>query len=40
MPEKTEAPTPHRLAKARTEGQVAQSAEVNTAVLLIVAFWL
>ena len=40
MPEKTEAPTPRRLAKARTEGQVAQSAEVNTAVLLIVAFWL
>ena len=40
MPEKTEAPTPRRLAKARTEGQVARSVEVNTAVLLVVAFWL
>jgi len=40
MPEKTEAPTPRRLAKARREGHVAKSAEVNTALLLVVAFWL
>ena len=40
MPEKTEAPTPRRLAKARKEGQVAKSMEVNTALILVVAFWL
>jgi len=40
MPEKTEAPTPRRLAKARTEGQVANSIEVNTALVLVVSFWL
>ena len=40
MPEKTEAPTPRRLAKARTEGQVAKSIEVTTALVLVVGFWL
>jgi len=40
MPEKTEAPTPRRLAKARREGQVAKSIEVNTALVLVVAFWM
>jgi len=40
MPEKTEAPTPHRLAEARRKGQVARSVEVNTALLLVVGFWM
>lgn len=40
MPEKTEAPTPRRLTEARQKGQVARSAEVNTALLLVVGFWL
>lgn len=40
MPEKTEAPTPHRLAEARRKGQVARSVEVNTALLLMAGFWM
>lgn len=38
--ERTEAPTPRRRAEARRKGQVAKSAEINSAALLLVAFWL
>jgi flagellar biosynthesis protein FlhB len=40
MTEKTEAPTPRRLADARKEGQVARSMELNAAVALLVGSWL
>ena len=40
MPERTEAPTPHRIAEARRKGQVARSVEVNTALLLVIGFWM
>ena len=40
MPERTEAPTPHRIAEARRKGQVARSVEVNTALLLVTGFWM
>jgi flagellar biosynthesis protein FlhB len=40
MPERTEAPTPHRIAEARRKGQVAHSGEVNTALLLAIGFWM
>jgi len=40
MAEKTEAPTPRRLAEARQHGQVAKSAELNAAVMLLAAAWL
>lgn len=36
--EKTEAATPKKLDKAREEGQVAKSQDLNTAVLLFVLF--
>ena len=36
--EKTEDPTPKRLSDARDEGQVAFSAELNTAILLVMGF--
>lgn len=36
--EKTEDPTPKKLEDARNEGQVAFSAEVNTAILLLIGF--
>ena len=38
--ERTEAPTPHRLREARRKGQVAKSVEVNSAAILLLAFWL
>ncbi len=37
--EKTEAPTPRRRQDARKKGQVAKSMEVNTALILLAAFW-
>jgi flagellar biosynthetic protein FlhB len=37
MAEKTEAPTPRKLADAREQGQVARSHEINAAVVLLVA---
>ena len=40
MPEKTEAPTPRRLADARERGQVARSVELNAAVGLLVGAFL
>jgi len=40
MPERTEAPTPHRIAEARRKGQVARSVEVNTALVLVTGFWM
>ena len=40
MPEKTEAPTPRRLAEARERGQVARSVELNAAVGLLVGAFL
>ncbi|MGI5915984.1 MAG: flagellar biosynthesis protein FlhB [Anaerolineae bacterium] len=39
MAEKTEQPTPRRLAEARRKGQVAKSTEICTAAGLVVAFW-
>jgi flagellar biosynthetic protein FlhB len=36
--DKTEAPTPKRIKKAREEGQVAKSAELNASISLIVSF--
>lgn len=38
--EKTEAPTSQRRREARQKGQVAKSAEVNSAAILLAAFWL
>ncbi|HHX43208.1 MAG TPA: flagellar biosynthesis protein FlhB [Chloroflexi bacterium] len=40
MPERTEAPTPHRIAEARRKGQIARSTEINTALLLLAGFWM
>jgi flagellar biosynthetic protein FlhB len=40
MSEKTEAPTPRRLAEARERGQIARSVELNAAAALIGAIWL
>jgi len=40
MPERTEAPTPHRIAEARRKVQVARSVEVNTALVLVTGFWM
>jgi flagellar biosynthesis protein FlhB len=40
MADKTEAPTPHRLADARRKGQVVKSMELNAAIALIVGAWL
>ncbi len=40
MSEKTEAPTPRRLADAREKGQIARSPEVNAALMMVAAFWL
>jgi flagellar biosynthetic protein FlhB len=40
MDDKTEAPTAHRRSEAREKGQVSKSVEVNTAVLMLAAFWL
>ncbi len=40
MAEKTEAPTPRRLAEARQHGQVAKSAELTSALVLLAAVWL
>lgn len=37
--DKTEAPTPRRRSEARKKGQVAKSPEVNTALILLVSFW-
>lgn len=38
--ERTEAATPRRRAEARRKGQVAKSVEVNSAAMLLAAFWL
>jgi flagellar biosynthetic protein FlhB len=40
MSEKTEAPTPRRLAEARERGQIARSIELNAAAALIGGIWL
>jgi len=40
MSEKTEAPTPRRLADARAEGQVAKSQELAGAAVLLVGVWM
>ena len=40
MSERTEAPTPRRLSEARSRGQVAHSPELNTAMALLIGFWL
>lgn len=40
MAERTEAPTPRRREEARRRGQVARSVEVNSALVLLVGFWL
>lgn len=40
MDDRTEAPTGKRRSEAREKGQVAKSVEVNTALLVLVAFWL
>jgi flagellar biosynthetic protein FlhB len=40
MSERTEAPTGKRLGEARNRGQVARSAEVNTAAALLAGIWL
>jgi flagellar biosynthetic protein FlhB len=40
MAEKTEAPTPRRLAEARGHGQVAKSTELTSALVLLAAVWL
>lgn len=40
MSEKTEAPTPRRLAEARERGQIARSIELNAAAALIGSIWL
>src|SRR3990172_6674642 len=40
MSEKTEAPTPRRLADAREKGQIARSLEVNAALMMVAAFWM
>ncbi len=40
MSEKTEAPTPRRLAEARERGQIARSVELNAAAALIGGIWL
>lgn len=40
MPDKTEAPTPRKIAEARKEGMVALSQELNAAIVLLVSVWL
>jgi len=40
MPDKTEAPTPRKIAEARKEGMVALSQELNAAIVLFVSIWL
>jgi flagellar biosynthetic protein FlhB len=40
MDDRTEAPTPRRREEAREKGQVAKSVEINSAVLMLAAFWL
>ena len=40
MPDKTEAPTPHRLQEAREEGQIVRSQELNTAVIILISAFL
>jgi len=40
MAERTEAPTPKRRAEARKKGQIAKSPEVNTAIILLIGFFL
>ncbi|RMF05730.1 MAG: flagellar biosynthesis protein FlhB [Chloroflexi bacterium] len=40
MDDRTEAPTAKRRSEARQKGQVAKSVEVNTALLVLMAFWL
>jgi flagellar biosynthetic protein FlhB len=38
--ERTEAPTPRRRSEARKKGQVAKSIEINSAAIILAAFWL
>jgi flagellar biosynthetic protein FlhB len=40
MAERTEAPTPRRREEARRRGQVAKSFEINSALILLVGFWM
>jgi flagellar biosynthetic protein FlhB len=40
MAEKSEAPSSHRLAEARSRGQVMKSVEINAAIALLVGAWL
>ena len=40
MAEKSEAPSGHRLAEARSRGQVMKSIEINAALALLVGAWL
>ncbi len=40
MSDKTEAPTPHRIAEAREKGDIAKSMEINAALALLASFWL
>jgi flagellar biosynthetic protein FlhB len=40
MAEKSEAPSAHRLAEARSRGQVMKSVEVNSALVLLIGAWL
>jgi flagellar biosynthetic protein FlhB len=40
MAEKSEAPSAHRLAEARSRGQVMKSIEVNSALVLLIGAWL
>lgn len=40
MSDRTEAPTAHRRAEARSKGQVAKSIEINSAAILLASFWL
>lgn len=40
MSDKTEAPTPRRIAEAREKGSIAKSMEVNAALALLAGFWL
>lgn len=40
MADKTEAPTPRKIADAREKGQIAKSMEINAALALLVGFWM
>ncbi len=40
MSDRTEAPTPRRREEARRKGQVVKSTEINSAAILLAAFWL